>query len=57
MRTNWDIFAAEFTQAATEIGLHGTCEPFIVTTPLSLFEKKYQERGHQLWRFQGEFCR
>ena len=57
MRTNWDVFAAEFTQAATEIGLHGKCEPFIATTPLSLFEKKYQERGHQLWRFQGEFCR
>ena len=57
LRTNWDIFAAEFAQAAGEIGLSGSCESFIPEQPLSLFEKKYQARGHTLWRFHGEFCR
>jgi tRNA (guanine-N7-)-methyltransferase len=57
MRTNWDVFAAEFAQAATQIGFSGECERFTPSSPLSLFEKKYRERGHQLWRFHGEFCR
>jgi tRNA G46 methylase TrmB len=57
MRTNWYVFAAEFAQAAAEIGLSGTCEPFTPASPLSLFEQKYQQRGHELWRFHGKFCR
>jgi tRNA (guanine-N7-)-methyltransferase len=57
LRTNWHIFAAEFAQAAGEIGLWGACEAFTPKPALSLFEKKYQARGHTLWRFRGEFSR
>ncbi|MBT6351548.1 MAG: methyltransferase, partial [Halieaceae bacterium] len=57
MRTNWNIFATEFAQAAAVIGLLGTCEAYTSASPLTLFEKKYQQRGHELWRFHGEFYR
>ncbi len=57
MRTNWNIFATEFAQAAGVIGLLGTCEAYTSASPLTLFEKKYQQRGDELWRFHGEFYR
>ena len=57
MRTYWDVFATEFAQAAAHIGFSGGCEAFAPSSPLSLFEKKYGERGQKLWRFHGEFCR
>ena len=54
LRTNWDIFAQEFAQAAALIGIHDHAEPFISDSPMTLFEKKYADRGHTLWRFRGE---
>ena len=54
LRTNWDIFAQEFAQAAALIGIKGHTKSFISDSPLSLFERKYADRGHTLWRFRGE---
>ena len=54
LRTNWDIFAQEFAQAAALIGIYGHAESFISDSPMTLFEKKYADRGHTLWRFRGE---
>jgi tRNA G46 methylase TrmB len=57
MRSNWQVYAAEFAQAAELIGLSGTLETFTPDPPHTLFERKYHERGQTLWRFQGTFSR
>ena len=54
LRTNWDIFAQEFAQAAALIGIKGHTKSFISDSPMSLFERKYADRGQTLWRFRGE---
>ena len=54
LRTNWDIFAQEFAQAAALIGINGETESFIPNSPMTLFERKYWDRGHTLWRFRGK---
>jgi tRNA G46 methylase TrmB len=56
LRTNWNVFAEEFAQAAPLIGLNGAVETFTPAEPMTLFERKYRERGHALWRFRGKFC-
>jgi tRNA (guanine-N7-)-methyltransferase len=55
MRTNWHLFAEEFALAADLIGLKGSIDMASPTAPMTLFERKYQERGQTLWRFSGEF--
>lgn len=55
MRTNWDLFAEEFALAADLIGLKGSIDMVSPDAPMTLFERKYQERGQTLWRFSGEF--
>jgi tRNA G46 methylase TrmB len=57
MRSNWQVYATEFAQAANLIGLSGTLETFTPNPPHTLFERKYHERGNTLWRFQGSFSR
>ncbi len=57
MRSNWQVYATEFAQAADLIGLSGTLETFTPNPPHTLFERKYHERGNTLWRFQGSFSR
>lgn len=54
LRTNWDIFAREFSQAAALVGITGQAEAFRPDSPMTLFERKYWDRGHTLWRFRGE---
>ena len=55
MRTNWDIYAEEFTQASELIGLHGSLSPILPKQPMTLFEHKFFERGEILWSFRGQF--
>ena len=55
MRTNWHLFAEEFALAADLIGLKGSIDTVSPAAPMTLFERKYQERGQTLWRFSGEF--
>ena len=54
LRTNWDIFAQEFAQAAGLIGIKGHTASFTPDAPMTLFERKYADRGHTLWRFRGK---
>ncbi len=54
LRTNWDIYAQEFAQAAALIGIKGHIEPFSPDSPMTLFERKYADRGHTLWCFRGK---
>ena len=54
LRTNWDIFAQEFDQAAALIGIKGQTASFVPDAPMTLFERKYADRGQTLWRFRGK---
>ena len=54
LRTNWDIFVREFSQAAALVGINGQAESFRPDSPMTLFERKYADRGHALWRFRGK---
>jgi tRNA (guanine-N7-)-methyltransferase len=53
LRTNWQIYAEEFYQACNQVGINGQLEPFVPENSMTLFETKYHDRGHQLWRFSG----
>ena len=55
MRTNWHLFAEEFALAAELIGLKGGVDVVSPAAPMTLFERKYRQRGQTLWRFSGEF--
>ena len=44
----------EFAQAAALIDIKGHTDAFIPDTPMTLFERKYADRGHTLWRFRGK---
>ncbi|MCB0352959.1 MAG: hypothetical protein KDD64_05515 [Bdellovibrionales bacterium] len=53
LRTNWKIYADEFEIAAKVAGLSKEKidnQEYKTETPLTLFEKKYLESGHQLYR-------
>jgi tRNA (guanine-N7-)-methyltransferase len=55
LRCNWEIYAQEFAQALAQSGWqaqHSTLDA--VAVDLSLFEKKYRESGHGLWRVTGQ---
>ena len=54
LRSNWSIYVREFAQAWRQLGLSGQIIPLTVTTPLTLFERKYAQRGQQLWQFRSE---
>ena len=61
LRTNWEIYAREFAEAARiekkipgQAGDDNTgtisCEPFEPARPITAFERKYKEARQQLWR-------
>ena len=58
LRTNWEIYAREFAEAArivyecTASSTHAqiSCESFDPTAPETAFERKYKEAGQTLWR-------
>lgn len=55
LRTNWDIYADEFHQAllmsgASSITIDTLSNSVAMAHPMSLFEKKYAQSGHALWR-------
>jgi hypothetical protein len=63
LRTNWEIYAREFAEAArivfeeraeagmtTKTGMTIKCESFDPITPETAFERKYKEARQTLWR-------
>lgn len=55
MRTNWQLFAQEFALAADLIGLKGDIDTVSNEPHMTLFERKYHQRGQTLWRYRGKF--
>ena len=54
IRSNWEIYIREFAKACKAIGISGAVDTVTPEVPLSLFERKYHERGQSLWRFRGQ---
>ena len=60
LRTNWEIYAREFAEAAKIVlsecaeaemtNKQITCESFEPSAPETAFERKYKEAGQKLWR-------
>ena len=56
LRTNWEIYAREFAEAArvaTQVATPDrtiACEAFEPERPITAFERKYKEARQQLWR-------
>jgi tRNA G46 methylase TrmB len=57
LRTNWEIYAREFAEAArivfderAEAGMTIKCESFDPEKPETAFERKYKEARQKLWR-------
>lgn len=49
-RSNWRIYIEEMAEALTLLTTQQvSCEPWQSTIPMTPFEKKYQESGHDLW--------
>ena len=50
-RSNWRIYIEEMAQAlALLTAQQVSCDPWQTENPMTPFEKKYQESGHDLWR-------
>jgi tRNA (guanine-N7-)-methyltransferase len=50
-RSNWQIYIEEMAFALSLLsGTQVACEPWQTDNPMTPFEKKYQESGHELWR-------
>ena len=52
LRSNWQIYVEEFGMALFLAGQMPWIDEPPTATPLTLFERKYQDSGHQLWRCQ-----
>jgi tRNA G46 methylase TrmB len=50
LRSNWRVYVEEFAAALRIGGQDVTLEGFTPTQPLTLFERKYLQSGHGLWR-------
>ena len=54
LRSNWQLYVEEFGSALHLAGHHGSVARVSNSnTPLSLFEHKYRQSGHDLWSFRG----
>ena len=54
LRTNWEVYAQEFALAFGLLtGVTPLVEPWNPAIPETLFEKKYQDSGHALWRWEA----
>lgn len=55
LRTNWQIYAEEFGLALHLAGTAGCVSQFVVEgKALTLFEQKYADSGHSLWRYRAD---
>ena len=53
LRTNWAVYAREFAQCMAIAGCQGELSQFTCSEPMTLFERKYRDRSHALWRWHG----
>lgn len=50
LRSNWSVYTEEFARALELAGCEPQTERFEPEQPLTLFERKFKESGHELWR-------
>lgn len=50
LRSNWQVYVEEFGAALVLSGQHPHIKQLEPEEPMSLFERKYLQSGHQLWR-------
>tara|TARA_R110001592_G_scaffold363393_1_gene687262 strand:- start:109935 stop:110744 length:810 start_codon:yes stop_codon:yes gene_type:complete len=53
LRSNWQAYVEEFGVAMHLAAHPGSVSRVMPVSPLSLFELKYMESGHELWAFTG----
>ncbi len=54
-RSNWQIYVEEFAAALAQLtGVNARAEQFVAGHPITPFEKKYADSGHQLWRCRAD---
>ena len=51
LRSNWQLYVEEFGLAMHLAGRRGTVSRLDAAVPLTLFELKYRNSGHKLWRY------
>lgn len=54
LRSNWQLYVEEFGLALHLAGGRGRVRALPPASPLTLFEQKYHDSGHQLWQYQGQ---
>jgi len=54
LRSNWQTYVEEFGIAMHLAGCRGIVTRVQPEPPLSLFEHKYRDSGHELWAFTGK---
>lgn len=53
LRSNWQVYVDEFHLACELLGMEGEKGVLEVDVPITLFERKYHERGQTLWQFKA----
>ena len=53
-RSNWPLYIEEFGVAMHLAGRRGVVSRFEPRKPLTLFEQKYRDSGHILWRYRDK---
>jgi len=53
VRSNWKIYIAEFAEAWAALSQPGVVSQLKIDAPISLFERKYRDRGQTLWQFRS----
>lgn len=53
LRSNWETYVREFAAACALIGRPGRIDVLPDTAPITLFERKYAQRGQTLWQFRA----
>ena len=54
MRSNWDCYIEELGISLLIAGIFGTVSLLTANTPVSPFEQKFQDSGHDLWEYKGK---
>ena len=53
VRSNWKIYVDEFADAWAALSQPGVVSQLTIDAPISLFERKYHDRGQTLWQFRS----
>ncbi len=56
LRSNWQVYVQEFVAALDIAGIQVETEALSITNPMTAFERKYFNSGHNLWRCCANFA-